>query len=248
MLDQTACCGVVVAGRRPKWSRLTDYYDREFRHPSREEVAAALLAGSTRVDRASRRLLREVERRVEGRRMVEIGGGCGAFGRFAHARGWTYTDYDVSAEAVTLVRRLHLDARLLALPAPPDLEPNSVDVVVMWEVIEHVWNVSEYLGAIVRALKPGGCLVLSTPNYGRPAYSESDDWRSYMAPPVHVNFFTESSLHEVLTRVGFSGVTFYTSRFHRDRAMEYTFREVINRIRQTLRLAEPDTVFAIARS
>lgn len=38
------------------------------------------------------------------------------------------------------------------------------DIVVSFEVLEHIKNYSQYLAEIKRVLKPGGLLILSTPN------------------------------------------------------------------------------------
>jgi len=43
-------------------------------------------------------------------------------------------------------------------------EPNTFDIVVSFETIEHIPAADEFLKEISRVLKPGGMLVLSTPN------------------------------------------------------------------------------------
>jgi 2-polyprenyl-3-methyl-5-hydroxy-6-metoxy-1,4-benzoquinol methylase len=41
----------------------------------------------------------------------------------------------------------------------------SVDVVISFETIEHIVDYHQFMQEIKRVLKPGGILVLSTPNY-----------------------------------------------------------------------------------
>ncbi len=44
------------------------------------------------------------------------------------------------------------------------LKSSSVDVVVSNHVIEHLYNVAGFVGELYRVMRPGGCLVLGTPN------------------------------------------------------------------------------------
>jgi 2-polyprenyl-3-methyl-5-hydroxy-6-metoxy-1,4-benzoquinol methylase len=65
---------------------------------------------------------------------------------------------------------------------------NSFDVVSGWEVIEHLENPPHFLREMRRILKPGGRLILSTPNvdglYNRFVFLKSGDmprWREPVA-------------------------------------------------------------------
>ncbi|MBD3388259.1 MAG: methyltransferase domain-containing protein [Candidatus Altiarchaeales archaeon] len=44
------------------------------------------------------------------------------------------------------------------------LEDNSVDVISAYQIIEHLWNTPNFFRETCRVLKPGGVMVLSTPN------------------------------------------------------------------------------------
>src|SRR5207244_4274371 len=114
-----------------------------------------------RIPRSYRReeLLRRVAKTFNGRHLVEIGGGTGGFGVVAKSKGWHYVDYDISDSAVSFARQLALEARTFPPGEVPPLSPGSADAAVMWEVIEHVWNVSEYLEVIRNALRPRGVIL-----------------------------------------------------------------------------------------
>jgi hypothetical protein len=51
-----------------------------------------------------------------------------------------------------------LERELLPRPAA------SYDAVLATEILEHLWNPAFFLGELLRVLRPGGSLVLSTPN------------------------------------------------------------------------------------
>jgi SAM-dependent methyltransferase len=172
-----------------------------------------LMQGRLPLEFYRQHLLKIVERRVQNRKLVEIGGGTGSFGIFCTRRGWEYVDYDISPVAVEYAQKLGLQAHVIESPDHCVLPPS--DVIAMWEVIEHIWNVHEYLKNIRNSLGDTGYLLLSTPNYYRRGYRRSDNWGSLSGPPVHVNFFTEESISATLKSVGFSYVHVIKPRFYR---------------------------------
>lgn len=71
---------------------------------------------------------------------------------------------DISSEAVEHARaKYHVDARVGSAEEIP-LPDKSQDLVVSFETIEHVPQPELFLDECVRVLRPGGTLVISTPN------------------------------------------------------------------------------------
>ena len=140
----------------------------------RPESLRALLS----VPRA-RALLRDMERRLgplAGRRILEVGSGCGLALALANADleadAWgvdpAQAGYNgVSAIAHEVLERCGVSpARLLcaagkALPLPSA----RFDVVCSFYVLEHVQDLARVLGEASRVLRPGGYLYLVAPNY-----------------------------------------------------------------------------------
>ena len=80
----------------------------------------------------------------------------------------------------------------------------AVDLATSFSVIEHVEAPMEFLASLRAMLRPGGQLVLSTPNrrdvlveHGPVAY------KSFFYRQVHLYYFDAASLSEALTRAGF---------------------------------------------
>lgn len=186
-------------------------------------------------------LLKSIEKIIVGRNITEIGGGVGAFGVFCSRRGWSYSDYDISSVAVEYAQKLGLQAKVID-------DPNYImlprtDVIAMWEVIEHIWNVHDYLKIIQESLIPNGLLILSTPNYHRQGYRKSEKWGKISAPPIHVNFFTEESITTTLKSAGFGYVKVISPRFYRP---SLSFRSIWYNIQIALGWEPTKTLYVIA--
>ena len=103
--------------------------------------------------------------RCAGRDVLEagFGEGYGADLLAGVARRVTGVDYDDSAVAHVRARYPRvkvIQGNLADLPLPGA----SVDVVVNFQVIEHLWDQSQFVSECRRVLRPGGLLLISTPN------------------------------------------------------------------------------------
>jgi len=79
---------------------------------------------------------------------------------------------------------------------------NEFDMIISLAVIEHISNVSNYMGEILRVLKPGGIVYLTTPNF-RFCY------KSFFNDPTHVKPYTEKSIERLLKIWGFEQIATY---------------------------------------
>ena len=92
-------------------------------------------------------------------------------------------------------------ASLYALP----FGDASFDLVLCNHVIEHVPESGRALGELFRVVRPGGLLIVGVPNEG----CAMARLRNHVVQPSiardtdHVNFFTEASLADAITRAGF---------------------------------------------
>jgi len=135
--------------------------------------------------------------------------GCG-YGKIVFAlrhEGFTaVTGFDASPEQVEAARALGIGG-IECAEAKDWLEARSgsYDAIVLFDVIEHIpkAEVVPLLAQCRSALKPGGRLVLQTPN----GLSPLDPYR--YADFTHETSFTVASINQVLEEAGFERVTVY---------------------------------------
>jgi SAM-dependent methyltransferase len=108
---------------------------------------------------------RELAPRCAGATVLEAGcgEGYGADLLAGVARRVIALDYDAMAAAHAAGRYPRLDVARTNLVALPVRE-GVVDVVVSLQVVEHLWEQERFLHECRRVLRPGGALLLSTPN------------------------------------------------------------------------------------
>ncbi|NLE82464.1 MAG: class I SAM-dependent methyltransferase [Rhodococcus sp.] len=122
----------------------------------------------------------------------------------------TGLDYDESAVEHVRARYPRVEmvhGNLAELP----LEDASVDVVVNFQVIEHLWDQAQFLRECFRVLKPGGELLVSTPN--RITFSPG---RDTPLNPFHTRELNAAELTELLVEAGFT-VSVMTGVHHGER-------------------------------
>jgi 2-polyprenyl-3-methyl-5-hydroxy-6-metoxy-1,4-benzoquinol methylase len=137
-------------------------------------------------------------------KLLDIGCGPGVFLSVAASRGWTPFGFDISEFAVTSAReRFGLRNVTRRSVEEMDYAPGSFDAVTLFHVIEHVVDPGALARACHRIIRPGGLLVVETPDIStRRARRAGVDWK-YLKIPEHLNYFSQKTLSGLLTRAGF---------------------------------------------
>ncbi len=128
-------------------------------------------------------------------RVLEIGSGLGYLTYALSKRGHDALGLDLSRTAVdAATRRYGPLYRCDDVVKYAETAAELYDLVVATELIEHVADVRGFLAALVRLLRPGGDIVLTTPN--RSAYPSDVLWETE-PPPVHLWWFSERAVERL---------------------------------------------------
>ena len=143
-------------------------------------------------------------------RLLDVGCGSGWLLESMQSLGWTVEGVDLDPRAVDGARSRGLRVHLGHVDQL-DLPAESFDVVTMSHYIEHVYEPAAVIAACYRLLKPGGRLVIVTPNtrsLGHRLYGK--DWRG-LEPPRHLHLFNPDALGAAVRRGGFGKFRVWTS-------------------------------------
>lgn len=144
--------------------------------------------------------------------LLDVGCGDGTFLARMRRRGWSVTGLDFDPVAAKAARERHgLEVHVGTIEDAFADGRALYDVVTASHVIEHVPEPIRFLSQCRSLLRPGGRLVLKTPNassYGARRYGSA--WRG-LEPPRHLHIFTAPALISCARRAGFPVATCFTS-------------------------------------
>jgi 2-polyprenyl-3-methyl-5-hydroxy-6-metoxy-1,4-benzoquinol methylase len=100
--------------------------------------------------------------------VLDMGCGIGNFLDFARRAGTDAVGVDVEPDAVQTARGRGLTA-FLPDELDADVSDGSVDAATMWDVIEHLTDPEPVLTDLVRKVRPGGAIIIETPDATFPA-------------------------------------------------------------------------------
>lgn len=139
-------------------------------------------------------------------RVLDVGCGDGRFLAEMVRRGWQGTGIDFDPAAVEAGRKKYnLNLRAGDIQSA-QFEESNFDAITMSHLIEHLPDPVACLARCRELLRPGGRLVVTTPNFrslGRRHFQHN--WRC-VEPPRHLQLFAPHLLAECAKRAGFVGV------------------------------------------
>lgn len=153
---------------------------------------------------AEARLLRT----VVGGELLDVGCGDGRWLKAMQNVGWNTRGVDFDAKAVSVARSIGLDVQCGDLEGQRYADA-EFDAITLNHVIEHIPDPEKALSECHRVLKPGGHLVIFTPNASSLSHLVfGDAWRG-LEPPRHLQVFSPPSLKRMLNTAGFEKLRFH---------------------------------------
>jgi SAM-dependent methyltransferase len=199
-------CGFVFVTPQPPRSSLEAAYDQAYYLPWEKQAGAREKIWRDRVQRVAHLA-------PPPGRLLDVGCGTGAFLRLARDRGWDVQGTEFSRDAVRAAQADGLSV-VGGEIWEAEFPAASFDIVTSWHVLEHVPDPRRFIREIHRILRPGGRLVLATPNL--------DDWifriayllarrrwpRFYEADEreIHLFFFSASTLRRLIASTDFKDI------------------------------------------
>ena len=158
-------------------------------------------------ERTSKQFMRALVPDQPSLRILDVGCGTGLNTSFLTRAGHSVTGIDLSHIAIEKYREKGFEGIVCDVErARTPFADSSFDLVYASEVIEHCADTTAFLRELHRVSKPGGKVLLSTPNSAFWAYRVLGlfgQTASEYQHPGHVRFFSKRSLSAAIIEAGF---------------------------------------------
>ena len=200
-------CGTIYMSPRPSEEVMADYYanSENYAYWAKHIFPASEATRREKIHKPWLARILDLVRRygVGTGRLIEVGPGFGTFCSVAIESG--AFEKVVAVEPTPELAQACRDRNVPVIErriedAAEDLEP--ADIVVAFEVIEHLFEPGRFIAQAARLVKPGGLLILSCPNGEGFDIAELGP-ESLAVDAEHVNLFNPRSLASLVEKAGF---------------------------------------------
>lgn len=207
--------GLVVAEKIPSESELKRLYEKEyfFGMEYSDYIADRPALERNFLGRIKR--LKKLGLLKSKNHVVEVGCAYGYFLNLIKNEVKSHQGFDVSPDGIKFaIEDLEVNASNEDFLTTKF--PQKVDLVCMWDVIEHVSQPDQFVEKAASILKKGGALALTTGDIGTPLpKARGGKWRM-IHPPTHIYYFDKSSMTALLEKYGFKVVSYRYSATYRN--------------------------------
>ena len=125
--------------------------------------------------------------------LLDIGAGTGHFLDLAQKNKWKVTGIEPNDGA----KKIASEKGISFMDNVESIVSNSFDVITMWHVLEHVYDLEEQIQQLKRVLKKNGTLIIAVPNFrSYDAKYYKRFWAAFDAPR-HLWHFSKKSIKKL---------------------------------------------------
>jgi 2-polyprenyl-3-methyl-5-hydroxy-6-metoxy-1,4-benzoquinol methylase len=198
-------CGLVVAKEIPTFEELKKLYKEEYffgmEYSDYKADRKALEANfKDRIKFLDKYISPEA-------RVVEVGCAYGYFLNLLKDKVKWHQGFDVSTEGITYAKKeLGVNASTSDF-LDSDIKDGSIDLICMWDVMEHFGEPQKHVQKASKILKKGGALSFTTGDIdAKVAKMRGEKWRM-IHPPTHIYYFNVKSAKKLLKKNGLKVVS-----------------------------------------
>jgi len=221
---QCSECGLVYLDHTIHPEGLRNFYSADYFQGVSKQGYHDYWALQASLTATARVRLRQMTRFCSPGRLLEVGCAMGFFLRAAQQVGWEVQGVELSDHAAEVVRKQFKLPVMTGCLEDAHFPGESFDAVAMWDVIEHVPEPVSLVRQVVRVLRPGGLVALSTGDVtSLLARLSGPRWHLYNLPQ-HLSFFSPATIRRL------ASVGLRVKQLGHDSAM-YTFEYLAYRLK-----------------
>lgn len=207
--DKCTSCGFVFMNPMPTSAELSRLYDQG----GPQHTPGTYSKAGSRARRAYIRAL-QLRRYFRGRDALDFGSGGGFIVNAMRAFGAkSASGLDIDKVAVDYAQS-HYPKCQFHLNTYEEFATRGMtfDFIYSSEVIEHIGDIDGMMSFFQTVTKPGASVFITTPDIGHEAVPEQVTEWPVLAPPHHVQFFTDDSVRQLFGNYGFKIVKRFYKR------------------------------------
>ncbi len=125
-------------------------------------------------------------------KLLDIGTGTGEFPVYLNTKGWDAQGTEPNAQARALATE-----KGVSVSGTIENVSDFFDVITLWHVLEHVYDLDEQITWLKEHLKHDGYLFVAVPNFeSRDAQHYKEDWAAYDVPR-HLYHFSQKAIESL---------------------------------------------------
>ncbi len=189
--------------------------------------------------------------RANSRRMLDVGCGSGTFLADARDAGWAMSGLEINPEFPAFCRKeLGIEDVKIGLISDPPFPEAAFDAVSMLDVLEHMYDPVVSVTQCARLLRPGGVLVVKSPNGPMQFRKERvkkllGHGNAYVAEIGHLNQFSPKTLSLAFRKGGLEPVMIRPARSFQEGITGPGF--TARRVARHLAVAAANTLMQVTR-
>ncbi len=128
--------------------------------------------------------------------ILDIGAGVGDFLVTAKNDGWNIIGIEPSEKA----KAIAINKGVSFVSDLSEIENQSLDVITMWHVFEHVPNLEHQMSELKRLIKPNGTIIIAVPNFNS---FDANYYGKYWAAfdvPIHLWHFSKTAIQKLFSK------------------------------------------------
>jgi 2-polyprenyl-3-methyl-5-hydroxy-6-metoxy-1,4-benzoquinol methylase len=152
--------------------------------------------------------------------ILDVGCGLGFFVKavMEQRSGWEAVGYEMSQVAVNYAREQNKLVNVFSgMVQTSELKKGSIDVITLWDVIEHIPKPQPLMEYLFDLLKPGGFIFLQTPNFPIQLWKARLKVRlkgmqkdgHYLEAKDHINDYTRKTMNLLAKQCKFQTPEYY---------------------------------------
>ena len=177
------------------------------------------------------RILNQHVKASSGIKFLDIGCGPGNVLHIAGDHGWDCTGLELSRWAAEMAHKSGLNV-IEGTLADAHFPENHFDVISMFDVLEHLPYPVDYVERIYKILKPGGVVVVETPNifgfFARHIYKQKSE---LVKPRAHICLYSKQTASMLFRSAPFSRVKVETFPYCRNYTGGYFKSVIVSRLK-----------------